>query len=490
VKIKQVLFYAPFAIWPYHFETELDLIEQHLQENCAVTLLSCAGKLPTCEPNPNHERWTCRMCKSRLNSGIKWIGSHRISVEDFYWISEVQRVEIEHLNSIDISTIEDLKKIYLEGSDIGLAALSSTVSYLREPNPDIYKNIGIIRNNLLTSAITHFSIKNHLISKKPDLFFICNGRFSAFRPALRIAQSLGVETYVHERAGMLEQYYLCKNSYPHDLELIKQDIEAVYQESRLSEAEKKEIAHAWYEERLNNQTQGWFSFTEKQKKELLPKKLIELSPSVMKVVIFNSSEDEFVAFDEWKNPFYFDQNDGINQIAENFKNESSIQFFLRIHPNLSRLNNSQTKNLETLKNKFNNLEVIDAESQVGTYALMKACDLVLTFGSTVGIEALYQGKPSILMSRASYEDLDGIIKPSSHSELIQILKDYLLLKEFPLTESNEISLIKYGFFQKMFGHEFKYAKPYEISKVSLIRHNKESFLQPSIYAKALNKLRI
>jgi hypothetical protein len=490
VKTNKVIFYAPFAIWPYHFETELDLIEQHLQKNYAVTLLSCSGKLPTCEPNPNHERWTCRMCKSRLNAGLKWIGSHRIAVEDFYWISETQQLEIERLNLIDITCIEDLKNLYLEGSDIGLAALSSTVSYLREPNPDIHKNINIIRNNLLTSAITHFSIKNHLISKKPDLFFICNGRFSAFRPALRIAQSLGIETYVHERAGVLEQYYLCKNSYPHDIELGKKNIEEVYQESKLSEVEKKEIAHTWYEERLNNQTQGWFSFTEQQRRDLLPQKLIELSPAALKVAIFNSSEDEFVAFDEWKNPFYSDQNDGIYQIVESFKNELSVQFFLRIHPNLSGLNNSQTKSIERLKSKFNNLEVIDADSKVGTYALMKACDIVLTFGSTVGIEALYQGKTSILMSKALYEDLDGIIKPSSHSELIQILKDYLLLKEFPLTESNEISLIKYGFFQKMFGHEFKYAKPYEISKVSLIRHNKESFLQPSIYAKALNKLRI
>jgi Capsule polysaccharide biosynthesis protein len=490
VKTQNVIFYSPFAIWPYHFETELDLIEQHLQENCTVTLLSCSGKLPTCEPNPKHERWTCRMCKSRLNAGIKWVGSHRIVVEDFYWISETQQFEIERLNSINISSVEDLKNISLEGSDIGLAALSSTVSYLREPNPDVHKNIDIIRNNLITSAIIHFSIKNHLISKKPDLFFICNGRFSAFRPALRIAQSLGVKTYVHERAGILEQYYLCKNSYPHDLKLVKQNIESVYQESKLSEAEKKEIAHAWYEERLNNQIQGWFSFTENQKKELLPRKLIELPSSVMKVAIFNSSEDEFVAFDEWKNPFYFDQNDGINQIAEDFENQLSIQFFLRIHPNLSGLNNSQTKRLERLKNKFNNLEVIDADSKVGTYALMKACDLVLTFGSTVGIEALYQGKPSILMSRAFYEDLDGIIKPSSHSELIQILKNYLQLKEFHLAESGKISLIKYGLFQKVFGCNFKYAKPYEISKVSLIRHGKESFLEPSIYAKALNKLRI
>jgi hypothetical protein len=490
MKTQKVIFYVPFAIWPYHFETELDLIEQHLQKNCSVTLLSCSGKLPTCEPNPKHERWTCRMCRSRLNAGIKWLGSHRITVEDFYWISETQRLEIESLNSIDISSVEDLKNIYLEGSDIGLAALSSTVSYLREPNPDICENIDIIKNNLITSAITHFSIKNHLTSKKPDLFFICNGRFSAFRPALRIAQSLGIETYVHERAGVLEQYYLCKNSYPHDLELVKRDIEAVYQESKLSELEKKEIAHTWYEERLNNQTQGWFSFTEKQKKELLPKKLIELSPSVLKVAIFNSSEDEFVAFDEWKNPFYFDQNEGIYQIADNFKNELSIQFFLRIHPNLSGLSNSQTKNLERLKNKFKNLEVIDADSRVGTYALMKACDLVLTFGSTVGIEALYQGKPSILMSRALYEDLDGIIKPSSHSALIQILKDYLQLRDFSLAANSKTSLIKYGFFQKIFGHNFIYAKPYEISKVSLMRHNKESFLEPSIYAKALNKLRI
>ncbi|NJM65396.1 MAG: hypothetical protein HC851_06845 [Acaryochloris sp. RU_4_1] len=430
------------------------------------------------------------MCKSRLNAGLKWIGSHKITVEDFYWISETQRLETERLNSIEITCVKDLKNIYLEGSDIGLAALSSIVSYLREPNPDICKNIDIIRNNLLTSAITHFSIKNHLISKKPDLFFICNGRFSAFRPALRIAQSLGIETYVHERAGVLEQYYLCKNSYPHDLKLTKESIERVYQMSNLDESKKKMIAYTWYKERINSQTQGWFSFTEKQKQNVLPEKLIWLSPSIFKVAIFNSSEDEFVAFDEWENPFYNDQNDGICKIASDFKDNLSIQFFLRVHPNLSGLNNSQTQSLEKLKYKFSNLEVIDADSKVGSYALMKACDLVITFGSTVGIEALYQSKPSILMSRAFYEDLEGIIKPSSHAELIQILKDYLQSRQLPLTGNSETSLIKYGFFQKTFGHKFEFAKPYEISKVSLTKDGKEFFVEPSFIAKALNKLKI
>jgi len=58
---------------------------------------------------------------------------------------------------------------------------------------------------------------------------------------------------------------------------------------------------------------------------------------------------------------------------------------------------------------------------VDSYDIVSAADVVLTFGSTIGIEAAYYGKPSILLGRAVYEDLGSCYVPSSHDELMKLL---------------------------------------------------------------------
>ncbi len=485
-----VLFYAPYAIWRFHFETELELIEKYLQRGYQVTILSCFGDLPSCESNPQHKGYLCQLCRSRQKAGIEWIGPHRIQVENFYWLTPAQQQEVDKLKTRAIPSIEALKQIELEGSDIGLAALSSIVSMLRETQPDIGQHDGLIRHQLMTAAIVHYSVKNHLLAKQPDEFVLCNGRFSAFKPALRIARALGIETYVHERAAVLDRYYLIPNGLPHEIEPMKRQIEQVYEESPLTALEKQEIAYTWYQERLRNHPQSWVSYTEKQKQDLLPETIHQLPAEVIRVAIFNNSDEEFVTFEEWKNPFYPDQNQGIYQILEALRPTPQFHFFLRIHPNLRGLDNSQTRFLAQLGSQFPNLEVIAADSAVSTYALMDACDLVLTFGSTAGIEALYKGKPSILMGRSLYEDLGGFVQPQSHGELITILQNYGRDRSLPAVDNPDLAVIKYGFFQKMYGETFEYAKPYSTFKVGMQRQGKETFLKAALIPKLMLRLGI
>ena len=122
-----------------------------------------------------------------------------------------------------------------------------------------------------------------------------------------------------------------------------------------------------------------------------------LTPQARNVVIFNSSEDEFATLEDWSNPHYRSQNEGLAHILGGLQQTSSLKLFVRVHPNLKGLDNAQTRQLQELARRFPGVEFIAAESPISTYALVDAADAVLTFGSTVGVEALYRRKPSILM---------------------------------------------------------------------------------------------
>ncbi len=484
----KILFYSPYAFFPYHFETELELAEKYIQQGHSITFLTCDGELPTCEPNPDHKYGICAACKSRRTSGLQWLGKGNIQIKNFYQVTEEQQQIIRNLNSINIVTLEQLKSIYLDGSDIGMAAFGSVICNLREPYPDPKKHLALIRSNLAAAATVHFSLKNWLEKYRPDKVVIFNGRMSPIRPVLRLTQSLGIETFVHERSGDLNRYCLTKNIYPHDLDFMKNEIESTYQNSQLSQFQKQEIAIKWFEERANNDPQAWFSYTDSQQKGLLPK---NLDSQTINIAIFNSSEDEMASIQGWENPFYKDQGEGTYKIVNDLKGINNIKIFLRVHPNLTDINNSQTKFIREILSRFPNLEIIAPNSPVSSYALIDSCDITITFGSTIGIEALYRNKPSILMGRALYEDLGGIILPNSHLDLINIISHFASSGELPKVKDSQIAFIKYGFFQKIYGHTFDYVKPYNAFEVSLQRDDEnEYFVQPSFLAKVLKKLKI
>ena len=84
--------------------------------------------------------------------------------------------------------------------------------------------------------------------------------------------------------------------------------------------------------------------------------------------------------------------------------------------------------------------------------MIKKSDKVLTFGSTVGIEAVYWGTPSILAGIAFYKDLGGTYNPESHEILIQLLTSELKPK-------NKQLALMYGYYYNTYGIQFKYYKP-------------------------------
>ena len=326
MSIKHVLFYSPFAGFCPHFETELDLIEQYLERGYRVTILTCQGDLPSCEVNPKHTLGKCMKCKSRQVRGLNWIGRDRIQVKNFYWITAEQQEQIEHYRKIEFDSLQCLREFKIEESDIGLAALSSTISQLREPKPDILsKDRLLVRTHIETATIVHYSLKNHLDDLSPDEFVLFNGRFSSLRPALRLAQKLGIKTYIHELAGDLNQYFLTEDTYPHDIEYYKQLIQTCYELKEYSDSKKQELAIEWFEQRKKSvDLGGFYNFTKDQKIGCLPK---SLNKDYLNIVIFNSSEDEFAAIDGWENPLYQDQNDGIFRILSDLKAEKKVRFF-------------------------------------------------------------------------------------------------------------------------------------------------------------------
>jgi len=433
----------PYCAWIPHLATDLEIATRHINDGDEVHIIQCSGDLASCEPNPNHFKLTCMLCKSKRNKGLNLIG---LPVQNRHDLA-LNRFEVD-LDLPDILSIQELKAFEIDNVDFGMAVASTLISMTREPYPDVNKYKNFMYKNLFMSIAVYKSIKYNLTKIKPDIFYLFNGRYAAFRPALRAAQELKIKTFVHERAGVLQRYDLIEDTYPHDIEYQKNQIEINWNDD-LTLIEKKKIAQQWFEDRRSGRDQGWYSYTKSQKKKFLPE---NFETSKRNIAIFISSEDEFEAIEGWQNPIYKNQSDAIDAII-NSNIDKNIIFYVRIHPNLKGLNNTQTRKLSKLK--ASNLTVITADSKIDSYKLMKECEKVITFGSTIGIESIFWGKPSILIGRAIYEDLEGCYIPKNHGEVVDMINRLL-------TSSSNMGALKYGYWQSVYGIPYLYYTPESI----------------------------
>jgi hypothetical protein len=204
-------------------------------------------------------------------------------------------------------------------------------------------------------------------------------------------------------------------------------IQEIWNTSEIDMDKKINLASEFYERRKNALPAGDKIYTKSQRIGLMPE---GWDSGKKNIVIFTSSEDEFVAIGEEfeKYSIFPSQIEGIKEIANHFLKNPQIQFYIRIHPNLSDVEYSYHNKLYEFE-KYPNIKVIGPKSNISSYSLIDNSDIVVVFGSTIGIEAAYWGKPTILLSGAMYYYLDCCYIPSSKNELFELINSHLLPKE-------------------------------------------------------------
>jgi len=427
------------------FETELELIRKHEKSGDNVRVLQCTGNLGNCFWNPEKRKITCAMCRSKfkhgwnvLNSGnnveLKYFPPNKLTPEDL---------------SVYFNSVDDLKKYQYDNENIGLGVASRLVSLYRDHRFDTHKYHSQVFRELNTSIQVYKALKQEFEEFKPDRVYVFNGRIATHLPAILLCKRMGIDYFAYEVAGAPSSYMLRKNSTVHDFHATHKEMDELWSAGG---TEREKTARLFFEQkRSGDDHEKAPSFTKHQVKGFLPK---EFNKDKKNIAIFNGTIDEYAAIEGCENQIYRpDETAGIRRILEAFESDDRYMFYLRVHPHMKDLpsTTSQLRDIHELSSRFSNLHVIWPEDIVDSYELMVACEKVITFGSTIGIEAAYWGKPSILAGRAMYENFDCIYVPKTHEELVKLLKD-------DLARLNADSALKYGFREMSHGIPFEYFK--------------------------------
>lgn len=442
----KILIFSSHILWESHYETELEIIQRHIDKGDEVIHISCNAELNFCEINRENSIEKCFKCINKRFNGY-YLLNEKIKILPYLNLNSRDKKAIKN-HTLYVSTIEDLKKIKVEKFDIGYAVASSIISYLKDPNPNLELNRELLIEYFNLALTTYYSIKNHINNIGPDVFYVFNGRLAQTKAAFCAARFLNINCFLHERGSTFKQYELYENHLPHDLAKMAIKIKYFWEENA-EEQEKINKAAYFFENRRKGNILSWKSFTDKQEKGSLP---IGFDPNKKNVVIFNSSEFEFASVGpEWNNPLYKNQNEGIQKIVSDMAVHSDYHFYLRLHPNLAT---ADPVNFEAIK-KVNlpNLSIIMPDELIDSYHLLDNAYKVIGFGSTMGIEATYWDKISIMAGHSMYETLNVVYRPDTHNQLLDLLLDDTL------TPKNKLGTYIFGYYYAASGIPFTYYKP-------------------------------
>ncbi len=445
-KKNEVLVFQPYGgVSEKHFALSLEIIDFYTKMGANVRVLSCDSKLKPCSYNLKGCKQTCITCTSKFKHGLSLLeDSNKVNVRNFKSVSTLDLMELSP-RFYTATDVHDLKKIYYSNFPIGQGVASILISHFRDPNL-LIDNLGLrglVVNLAKSSFEVYFSMLEHL--KIPtDICFFFNGRLPEFKAVQYACEDMNVDYGVFEYGATLDRFGVFFNHTPHDLKKMNQLIFDFW--DHMDYPQKQILGESYYYEKLSNVVTNDFVYTLGQNSRELP---IGFDKEKRNIVIFNSSQDEMEACgSDWNCKIYSSQNEGIRSIVEQINKQpdrDEYRIYLRVHPNLPQVQQI------CYMPEISIYTVIERESSVSSYLLMKSAWKVLTFGSTAGIEAAFFNIPSILLSPSLYQGFGSTYEPKNHFEVME-----LVLKEIKPLDS--AGAVRYGFYSSYFGISKKISK--------------------------------
>jgi hypothetical protein len=420
-KASKVFIFAPFYD---HWELQSMSAEIHarcLNQSEEVILLDCQEDFRFCLVNPfllPEKCSACRNDRAKYDEVIQTVSESRkinTSRIPFLDLNEAEKKIINEYCQKDFPDKKSLENTFFEDFEVGLGVSCSLIYHLQDPSPSMSAHKKLISLMMYDALMTYFSLKRQIARHNPQKMYIFNGRFAVTRAALRAAQSAGLEVFCYDDVSYKEKRFgLSPGGAIQSLDFHKQNLQT-YKHQHASNVENRTAATNWYEERFKRGS----DYTKTHKLGLVPAGW--LNSKKLKLSLFISSEDEIETFPEYRMAGYRNQLDFLSQMFTHRGLMDRITLCIRTHPNLRTMKNEQTQGLIELERKNPEVLFIRPGDPVSSYELIEKSDAVLTYTSTVGIEAAYVGKPCIVFGVALYEDLPAILKITSVEELYQTI---------------------------------------------------------------------
>ena len=378
--------------------------------------------------------------------------------------NKIKRDELKPINKI-------LKNLYLNNINVGEGILSSIISLTKNKFPIFQKDKKSINEifNLFVRRYKTYSdfFKGEIELKNVAIF---NGRFASSKAIESCINKYLPNTKLlyYERSQNLYRYTL-RTFRSHNREEVFKEINKTWDKCK-NKNEASQIAKTFFKIRISGHGTDWFPFSNgihESQKTYNSKKLNNYFEHGENQIIsyFTSSEDEFESLgDIWLDKrFKLSQKKLIEELSR-ISIKKNIILIIRLHPNHKNSSDLTRSYWSNILNKLpiKNTLIIKDNENISSYKIIKNSDLVIVYGSTIGIEALFLEKPVIITGSSFYFGTKAKIKPVFDISDLEKNIDNLLLDISPNNSYKKVlkeSSFPYGYWAYTHGSKYKYFYP-------------------------------
>ncbi len=245
---------------------------------------------------------------------------------------------------------------------------------------------------------------------------VYNGRFLHDRAAAVAAVSLGIPVVSYDLGGHDTDFDLTLDD-THDWDALQRRMLNMY--ANWDPEGRDQLGSKWFLDRTQHLDKMNSLFVEAQKIG----SMVNLPKDKKIVVYFSSSGDEIVELDLDWDSYFGGQENALGLVARICAEDPDTYFIVRSHPHKRHKPQRDVQEWVAAVESANPDLHLDPHSEVDSYELMRAADLVITYGSTSGVEAAFAKKPVIVMGPSAYNILGCATQVINADELRQAMAE-------------------------------------------------------------------
>ena len=420
----QILFYTP-RFWNIHSVIEHTIAIALSFSGAKCLFTNCEGFLPICNIQNIHQglRMPCGDCIKQQQKLFQQSGFPHYSLPHF----ESQDQRVQALKRVDSMDYRELENFSYEGIPLGKLVQISTRWFLAANDISASKqNLSIYRNFVISAIIVSNAAKNLLETIKPNVVFLLNGLFFEERIVCSWAERMLIPVVTYENGFIRNSFIFARNSVAcyYDLSNHWPSVK----NKPLSQEENQWLDKYLADRQIGNRAviQYWPK-REERIAEIKKKLCLDSGKKIVVAftnIIWDSAvQDRDIAFEgmfSW-----------LRQIIVFFSKHSECQFIVRIHPAEIRLKGRETTESAarfiraTFSELQSNIHIIPPDSKISSYRLIELSDLILTYTSTIGLEAALMGKIVQVAGQTHYREKGFTIDTESRDEYFDRLGSLL-----------------------------------------------------------------
>lgn len=344
-------------------------------------------------------RFLIKLSNSLNESGSPYSMVRVIKVRNSGIIASI-RLYSRALKSMRVMTkIEDLKLLNSEVSNLGSTLANLIANEARDDACKLQENRLKLRVALFTYFRIHVMAVKFIERENPRRVYLYNGRFlfeRAISDALKLFPNIEVRYYETIRDRVLSTNHGFHNRV-------------------LMQKEMLDFSQNFTEEDIISIGGKYFQDLQSSKNEFLGVNQPISSPPSQYICFFTSSDDEYVGFWDSRQEYFGSQMQAIENLAQ-CVNAMDLNLVVRLHPNLVNKPkevrnrwNSAVKRLPTVN--------FEADDKISSLHLIKNSLGVVTYGSTIGLEAVAARKPTLTLVDCIYDLLGCVDKATTLGEI-------------------------------------------------------------------------